>query len=288
MARPTFLIIGGMKCGTTSLHYYLSRHPEVQMTEMKETNFFAGPPNGLPYPPGTKRIETLERYERLFDGSYPVRGEASPSYTMYPRHSGVPERIREIVPDAKLIYLVRDPVARTLSHFHHSIAVERERRPLQDALRDLTDQNNAYTVPSFYASQLERYLRYFDLDRVHIIDQADLLRNRGDMLKSIFAFVGVNDTFNSPRFADERNTGKEQRTYSRFVVLQRRVQASPLQRLPGGLRRFMRLSIERVVSRPLEPPTLDDELRERLQALYAPDAQRLRELTGKSFPTWSV
>src|SRR5664279_2321988 len=140
MARPTFLIIGGMKCGTTSLHHYLSEHPEIQkLPRMKETNFFSGPPEGIPYPPGSRRIAHLEEYERLFDDAYEVRGEASPCYTLYPRRKGAPERIKALIPDAKLIYLVRDPVARAVSQYRFSVSVENEHRSLREALSDLSD-----------------------------------------------------------------------------------------------------------------------------------------------------
>ncbi len=159
MALPTFFIIGTAKAGTTSLHHYLDLHPQIQMSAIKEPNFFAGAENGTPYPGG--RVDRLEEYERLFDPSVEVRGEASPSYTNHPRRVGVPERIKALVPHAKLIYLVRDPIARTVSHYQHSVAVGRERRSLEDALSDLSDPLLPWTSTSRYASQLELYLPHF-------------------------------------------------------------------------------------------------------------------------------
>jgi hypothetical protein len=289
MALPTFVIIGAMKAGTTSVHHYLQQHPQIQMPVMKETNFFSGPPEGIPYPPGSKRIENLKAYEQLFDSTYEVRGEASPCYALYPRRKGVPERMVELIPETKLIYLVRDPVARAVSQYHFSVSVEHERRSLHEAFHDLSDPNSLYTCPGFYAAQLQRYLRYFSQDRILVIDQADLLADRLATLREIFSFLDVDSSFISPVFDEEKNTGKEQRTYSSFIVLQRRAQASPVvHKLPRRLRRFVRHSIERVVSRPLEAPTLDDELRSRLQDFYADDVARLRQLTGKTFPTWSI
>jgi sulfotransferase family protein len=295
MALPTFLIIGSMKCGTSSLHHYLGEHPEIQkLPAMKETNFFSGPPEGIPYPPGSKRIERLEDYEKLFDSAFEVRGEASPCYALYPRRKGVPERIKDVVPDAKLIYLVRDPIDRAVSQYHFGVAVEAERRSLRDALTDFSDPNSLYTCPGFYAAQLEMYLKHFSHENILIIDQADLLANRQATLSEIFAFLSVDDSFVSPRFDEEANTGKELNTYSYFVILHRRVQGSLLlqrlllQRLSPRLRRSIRKSIQRLFSQPLAPPELDDHTRSRLQELYAEDAGRLRTLTGKSFTSWSV
>ena len=108
MALPTFIIIGAAKAGTTSLHYYLDLHPEVQMSAVKETNFFAGPPNGRDYELG--QVESLEAYEELFDAAVPVRGEASPNYANDPIRAGAAKRIKGLIPEAKIIYLVRDPV----------------------------------------------------------------------------------------------------------------------------------------------------------------------------------
>ena len=288
MALPTFLIIGSMKAGTTSLYYYLDEHPQIQMASVKEANFFSGPPNGIPYPTGLKRIEHLKDYEQLFDPTVAARGEASPSYTVYPERKGVPERIKELIPDAKLIYLVRDPVARTVSQYHHYVSYGGERRSLEEALGDLADPCGRYTVPSFYAAQLERYLRHFPPENILVVDQANLLAERQATMRGIFAFLGVDDSFYSRRFEEEMYTGVEHRTYSRFVVLVRYARSTPLQRLPRGLRVFLRDTVRRMVSRPLEKPHLSDDLRRRLQELYAEDARRLRELTGKTFSTWSV
>jgi hypothetical protein len=287
MAKPTFLIIGGMKCGTTSLHHYLSEHPEIQkLPRMKETNFFSGPPEGIPYPPGSRRIEHLDEYERLFDSSYKARGEASPCYTLHPRRKDVPERIKHLVPDAKLIYLVRDPVDRAISQYRFSVSVEDERRPISEALSDFDDPCSLYTCPGFYAAQLEQYLMHFPQESILVVDQAELRAKRQATMRDIFAFLDVDTTFVS-QFADEYNAGDERRQYSRFVILHRRVQPK-VQWLPHRSRRIIRRSIEHLTSRPLESSALDDETRERLQTLYAQDVQRLRELTGRSFASWSI
>ncbi len=258
------------------------------MSALKETNFFSGPPNGIPYTPGVKRIKRLDEYETLFNPMFRVRGEASPNYTAFPRRRGTPERIKQIIPDARLIYLVRDPVARTVSHFHHRVSTEGERRSLPDALSNLSDPYSPYTCPSFYASQLEQYLRHFRQEQIMVIDQADLLASRLTTLKEVFAFLSVNTSFVSQEFHNEINTGQERRTYSRFRYVLRWAHSSSLQRLPRGLRVAMRDTFERLTSRPLEIPTLDDSLRLRLQELYTDDVARLRELTGKEFTTWSI
>lgn len=287
MTLPTFFIIGAPKAGTTSLHYYLDQHPQVQMSSNKEPHFFAGPEDGIPYAMG--RVSSLEKYEKLFDPAVAVRGEASPTYSCHPRRRGVPERIKELAPQAKFIYLVRDPVARTVSHYQHRVAMEGERQTLAEALGDLSDPYSPYLCPSFYAAQLDLYLQHFPAERILVIDQDELLKDRRATLCRIFAFLAVDDDFYCARFDEELLKSNERHTYpprfARFVELT----VVPLsQWIPAAARRWLRRTGERVLLRPLQTPALDGDLGLRLRELFAQDAERLRAITGKAFPTWSV
>jgi hypothetical protein len=287
MALPSFFIIGAAKAGTTSLHFYLEQHPQIQMSSNKEPHFFAGPEDGIPYAMG--RVESQDKYEKLFDGAVAVRGEASPTYSVHPRRRGVPERIKALVPDAKFIYMVRDPVARTVSHYQHRVALEGEHRSLAEALGDLSDPYSPYTCPSRYASQLDLYLEHFPPERILVVDQDELLKDRKATLRQIFAFLGVQETFDSARFEEELLKSSERHTYPAWFARLVELVIVPLtQWIPSGVRRWLRRTGERALLRPLPSPTLDDGLRERLRALYAEDVARLRALTGKEFPTWSV
>lgn len=288
MALPTFLIIGAGKAGTTSLHYYLDLHPEVQMSAIKETNFFSGPANGTSYKLG--RVESLAAYEDLFDAAAPVRGESSPSYATHPFRQGVPERIAELVPDAKLIYSVRDPIARTVSHYEHRVASGGERRPLREALGDLSDPTALReTCLSLYASQLERYLAVFAPEQILVVDQADLLGSRAETLRQIFAFLAVDSSFDSPDFGAKILVSGERRVRpAAYNNAMQRVLAPAARRVPAPVRQRLRSGVERRIFRQLPRAELDDDQRRRLAEIYGPEAERLRELTGKSFPTWSV
>ena len=292
MALPTFFIIGAAKSGTTSLHWYLDQHPQIQMSTDKEPNFFSGPENGVPYPFG--RTSRLEAYEELFDPAVGVRGEASTGYASHPRRQGVPERIKELVPEAKFIYLVRDPIARTISQYQHRVAVEGERRSLREALGDLSDPYSICICPSLYASQLDLYLRHFPRERLLVIDQAELLAGRQSTLRQIFTFLSVNDVVDWSRFAEELNTSRDRRIYPpayarlHYVRLRGPDLPAPLRWIPRRVRRPLRRSVERILLSRLDTPTLDDELRARLEEFYADEVARLRALTGKTFPTWSI
>jgi hypothetical protein len=287
MALPNFFIIGAAKAGTTSLHYYLDQHPQIQMSTVKEPNFFGGPENGVPYPGG--RVGGLREYEQLFDATAEVRGEASPSYTNHPHRRGVPERIRALVPEAKFVYLVRDPVARTVSHYQHSVAVGRERRTLQDALGDLSESSLSWTGISRYATQLELYLSHFAAERVLVIDHAELLADRRATLRQILTFLSVDDAFSCAEFDQELYASRERRVYPPgYERIVGRVVKPALRWVPPRVRRSVRRSVERVLWSPVQTPELDERVRARLEELYAGEVERLRALTGKSFSTWSV
>ena len=105
---PNLFIIGAAKCGTTSLHCYLDLHPEISMSRIKEPRFFACPEG----PREERAITDRNRYLALFEAGKKIRGEASPAYSQHPAVSGVPGRIAMESPDAKFIYLVRDPIER--------------------------------------------------------------------------------------------------------------------------------------------------------------------------------
>jgi hypothetical protein len=287
MPLPTFFIIGAPKTGTTSLHSYLDSHPEVQMSANKEPRYFAGPENGIPHFPG--RVVDREAYEALFDPAFAVRGEASTDYAIHPRRTGVPERIAELVPEAKFIYVVRDPIERTISHYRMRVAVLGERRSLEEALHDFTDVSSPYVWPSLYASQLELYVRHFPHERVLVVDQADLLVDRRESLREMFAFLGVEDGIDAAQFDEVLSRTGDWRVFptsylravDRFVV--------PITSwIPQGARRSVRRVVERTLWPAVETPALGASLRARLTELYAGEVERLRAMTGKAFATWSV
>src|SRR5690242_11569113 len=126
---PTFLVIGAMKAGTTSLYEYLRAHPQIFMATPKELHFF---------PESKHWGDGVDWYTAHFEAGRDdaVRGEISPSYSQADQFPGVAARVAQVVPDAKIVYLVREPVARAQSMYLHEVASGRERRPIEQALRE--------------------------------------------------------------------------------------------------------------------------------------------------------
>src|SRR5918999_1990446 len=169
-ALPNLIIIGGLKCGTTSIHHYLGLHPQVQMSKPKELNFFV---SELNWDLG------LDWYKARFDDRFEVRGESSPHYTNLPRFTGVAERIRQHCPDAKLIYMVRDPIKRILSHWVHATGAGYETRELEPTL---SQPDSAYMHRSMYWMQLQPYLKRFDRSQIEIFTQEELQSEREETM----------------------------------------------------------------------------------------------------------
>jgi hypothetical protein len=279
-------VIGAARAGTTSLHYYLSLHPEIQMSATKEPHFFSGPAGEFPY--GDARVESMADYRAMFDPAVPVRGEASPGYSAYPRRLGVPERIRAHVPGARLIYLVRDPIERTVSHYRHRVAVEGERRDLAAALEDF-EPTNIYLCASRYATQIEQYYESFPAQSILIVEQAELRRARAATLRRLFTFLGVDAGFESPEFARQYRGSDAGRRFPAWYRAALRIgERTPLALVPVPLRRRMRAGVEGAVLPTLPDVTLDERLRGRLAGVLGPEAERFRKLTGVDTQGWTL
>ncbi len=284
-ALPNFFVIGALKAGTTSLHFYLEHVPGIHMSHVKETNFFLDPTPGLAF----TRVASLRQYVRLFRSDAPVRGESSPAYTLYPLLRGVPERIAALVPDAKLIYVVRNPADRIVSHFVHNVATKDIRRSFADNAGDLSDADNRYIFPCLYWMQLQRYLKVFDASQILVVDNEDLLHDRLTTLGEIFRFLRVDDRFYSPAFDTEQlKRGDRRRVPPRVGMIRDRAGTSPLRFVPSGVRRPLRQAVERALWPAVDTPVVTEAQRRDIRRVCGPDVARLREFTGKAFSTWDV
>lgn len=297
-ALPSLIVIGAMKCGTSALHYYLDLHPEVQMSSPKELNFYCGEPELRP--PLTRAPEVEQRmmsggpdrwvlgvewYSRHFDPRARVRGEASPNYTApwYPR---VAERISSVAPDARLILMVRDPLDQLVSQHLHYRHAGNEPRTLDEAL---SDPEGLYFERARYYARLEPFLDFFPRERVLVVAQEDLLRRRRETLTRVFGFLGVHESFWTPRMERIRHSSGGKGWRARVV---RRVQYSRFGRIARFLPQEAKWYIERLSASgrggQSERAELSGRLRERAADALRADVEQLRRFTGSEFAEWSV
>jgi hypothetical protein len=278
--RPEFIIIGAMKCGTTALWRYLRAHPGIHLPQgRKNLNFFVAEDHWR---------EGLAWYEGFFAGSESKRrGEVSTEYSKYPHFAGVAARMAQIVPEARLVYLVRHPVERLVSQYLHLVNDGSERRTLTEALAVLED--NPYVDYSRYAYQLEQYLPYYPPQRILILAAEDLRRDPAHTLHRLYDFIGVErvPVANESRIVHTRGEKYRWSFLGRWLK-----QRPPLlesvwrhsRSLPAGLRAVL----DGCLRRPIALPVLDARTRVRLQAVFAEDQQRLRALADGVLPEYGL
>lgn len=229
-ALPDFLAIGTQKGGSTSLYVHLMQHPQVAGVPRKELHFF-----DYKFLLGSWWYRTnfptkAELARRADDLGKPVlTGEASPYYLFHPRAA---ERIAKVVPRVKLIALLRNPVDRALSHYHHEVRGGRETLPLEEAInqepmrlrgeaekilrrptyRSLAHQRYSYCARGVYVDQIEAYERYFGRDQMLILPSEAYYERTQEVYDRVLAFLGL-DPFSLPDLKP-RNAGSYEREHT--------------------------------------------------------------------------
>jgi len=176
---PNLIILGAMKAGTTALFRYLAMHPAVFGCKPKEPMYFSS----------RARVSCgLAWYESLFagHGGEPVRLEASTTYTKHADSGIVAQRIFDTLPDVKLIYMVRSPIARMRSHHEHMVN-RGVRKNLSEALED----SDEYVIPGCYFSRLASYVELFPSSQIHVISFDDFTAAPKEILRDICRYVDI-------------------------------------------------------------------------------------------------
>ena len=194
---PDFLILGAQKGGTTALYAYLRWHPEITGPSWKEVSYFD---------------RHYRRGASWYRGHFPIGagdrlvGEASPGYLFHPL---APERVRATVPEAKLIALLRDPVDRALSHYHHEVALGREPLSFEEAIeaepeRTRGEEQRLVREPGYfsrpwwdytylargrYAEQLERWFAVFPREQLLVLPSEELAADPGQAYGRVLEFL---------------------------------------------------------------------------------------------------
>lgn len=274
---PTFMVVGAMKAGTTSLYRYLVSHPEVFMAREKEPDFYVAEKawsRGLPW------------YQSLFDGADGATaiGEASTSYTKCTEFPGVPERIAAQLPDVKLIYLLRHPVERIRSMYLHNVIVGRERRPLEVAVL----QDPMYLDASRYAMQLEAFDVCFPPEQILTVTSESLRSDAAGVLERVGSFLGLRDPTGFDLTPQHQNDTAARRVDTSTTRWVRRLPGyqRALNLAPGRVVRLARTAV--TTELPADRATMTATTRATLEELLRDDVQRLRARVGASVDVWGL
>jgi hypothetical protein len=289
LRKPNLFIIGAMKSGTTYLAKLLEAHPHIFICRPEEPSYFVE----------SQQLRTLypkiwdlgywkseDRYLRLFEAAVTatVIGEASTNYTKLPIVRGVPEKIRKFNPDARFIYILRDPIERTISHYWHMVRYHAERRPILAAV----NEDPHYRDVSHYAMQLTAFFECFDRKQIRILTFEELTRKPNEMMQDICNWLEINPLLNEPSAVRaEHVTPQIVKMATGYGMLrwlrQSRALRPVIPYVPHVIRRFGVQFAERAIDR----QSIDtSEVASFLRPIQIKQTEELSRLLGRGFPEW--
>lgn len=286
---PSFFCVGAQKAGTTALHNYLARHPRIFLPEIKETHFFNDGHDAwhLGY----------EHYLRTYfsgSASYGLSGEIDPEYLFFPESAA---RIAAHVPEAKLIFMFREPVSRAYSHYWMSVRRGLEKLDFAEALRMEAERMDlghkamsdfSYAGRGFYFRQLQPYLACFPRENMLFLLSEDLHKQAEATLEKVYAFLGVESVPYLPIGADQSNQAALPISMGvqDFLVRPSRLKSLGKVLLPNKVRRFVRDMVEAKNRRAAKFPPMPDAVRQRLLADYRDDTLALGRVIERDLGKW--
>ncbi|MCK4959981.1 MAG: sulfotransferase domain-containing protein [Planctomycetes bacterium] len=274
------LIIGAMKCATTSLFHYLSQHPEIAACSKKELNFFNYPRR---FAKGFQWYLSLWNKEQTENK---LLLEGSPGYTMHSTAT-VAENIRSVQDstgaDFKFVYVMRDPVARFVSHYKHVRAKGKVSGPIAGVIAD----DSWFVDTSRYASHLDEYYKRFDAEDILLVLFEDILADPAKVLRTICSFLEIDATWPFEGLSAGRNPTRGMK----FRLFERRVKKSmPL--VARGIKlipKKLRLAVSGVFSRAVDASvSLSSQERKLLLSYLKEDLLKLKNNYGVDTSRWNI
>jgi hypothetical protein len=270
---PDFIIVGATKAGTTSLDFYLSLHPEIHMARPKEPRFFieAEEPFG-------RWSRGLDWYRSLYNSNKAVCGETSPTYATWPYREGVMEKMAMVVPEAKIVFLVREHFSRLRSSYLMNVRY----RGLESSFQDFVQSSPWAVASSLYGMQIQNILRFYPLDRVCIMESDSLENRREWTLEKMFGFLGVDTKFSSPLFRHRRHDSRWH-IYPNAIgrkILRSRASRKFEEKLPSAFFYHFRNALNLLFADKKPRLDLDAELEKKISEDFQKDTLELRKLTG--------
>ena len=302
MKSLDFIVPGSQKAGTTSLYHYLRRHPEIFLPSSKDDPFFCV---------DSRYRRGWDQYaEDRFDEANQDQkwGKVTAHYLGYV--SCTPGRIREMMPDVKIIVLLRNPIDRAFSHhqmhFYNGFEKRSFRQAVEDSLQDealregrqctyqVEPERRTYLTWSEYGRILETYLSHFERDQLRVFYTSDLASSPSEVLREIFLHLEVNPNFTPENVGKRYHKGRDRRITGGGILSYRcknNLIETGLKTLGNQLPILKRTAVRFLESMNdwylsiTESPDVPPELRERLRRFFSPDVQKLESVLNEQ-PPW--
>ena len=277
---PTFLICGAPKAGTTALYEYVRQHPDVFMSIPKETGFF--------HKNYHKGEDWFRSHFSDWEGEEAM-GEASVMTMSTP---GAEERVAELIPDARLIFLLRDPVDRAYSDYLFNL--QQGWIPPGVSFHDLIRGNvdvkdysgDAVIERGLYLKHLRRFREHFDRSQMQVLLSEELKNDANRALRSVFSFIDVDEAY-SPGATEKRNITRCM-AHSRVYQLLRaawqpfKEYLEDVETIKG-----VRSQVRSFFFRREDKPSMRPEDRAYLHDVYRQPNQQLAEWLGRDLSHWN-
>ncbi len=305
---PNLFLLGAAKCGTTTLHAYLDNMPDVCMSRSKEPFFFEAEfEKGLAF--------YQEKYFAHWKGE-PIIGDARHRNLYLPY---VPKRIHQVNPNAKLLVILRNPIDRALSHWHHRCYHKAETLPFDEAIQEdfkriekglcykepeeIAGHAQAVLDPSikgsegiyrtfldsgYYCEQIQRYLAFFPRENLKVILLEDLSTRPEEIINDLVAYLGIDSFRNQFSQIIYENTARllvnKRSARYRMWKLAKSCQKRGL--LPGPVWQGLRSRLEPKAKKNKERPMMDEQMRSWLKSHYREHNLRLGEFLNRDLSHW--
>jgi hypothetical protein len=276
---PNFLLIGAMKASTTAFYELAGQHPQIWFPAEKEPHYFTSPHYG--------ETSARQAYEALFAAApeeAQAVGEASTGYSKLPHFGDTPARIRRDLGAVRLIYLLRDPVERTVSNFGHAWAAGcyPQGTRLADALR----QDPILLDASRYARQIRAYREVFGTEPLLVLTTDHLHSDPPGVMREVARHLGVDPEVGSDRWPATLPRSNAARSAAQTLALRARLSSGAIERVRALVPPGVRQRLKRWLPQGQPAPAATAEDRARILAELADDLQDLVELLGDRIACW--
>lgn len=264
-----------MKSGTSSLHQYLNTHPEIFMCEPKEPCYFVNPKQlNWPNIQKLKLWNNEDKYLDLFNeaGEAKILGESSTLYTKDPHVTGVAERLFHFNSDAHLIYIMRDPIERSISHYWHETRQGNETQSLLEAVK----KNSLYQDVSNYPKQIKHYFQFFPKEQFLFLTFEELIEHPSTCIHKAFQWLEVDPTF-TPTNLTEKFHATPKQFYQKSRLFRLRY-TWPFNHIASLVPKKIRTSGLKAAIRKVDREQDADDLQEAVEYLRPIQLQQTEEL----------
>ena len=287
MSYPDFFIVGGSRCGTTSLYSYLKQHPDVFLPERKEPHYYSSQSTPLPYwllP--LKSIITKQDYLQLFEDSKEnmIVGDASSTYLM---NLDAPKLIFEDNPNAKIIISLRNPIDRTYTAYLAQYRSGNEKRSFGESIRrDFSaitgeELQRQSALNSDYYEYVKNYYHYFPKEHIKIIIFEEFIKNPKQTMKELLHFLNLSTELNI-KYEQYNEFKFPKNEVSKAIVNNRFIVNISLALIPAKIRHYI---FRRLVTR--TKPLMLEKDRDFLKEKYVMGVKKLESLLNKNIP-WEI